>query len=744
MSSDRDVPFGAHLRRLREATGLTQEELALRSSLSPDAVSALERGLRRRPYPHTVRALANALGLAEEERASLLAAVPKRAAPVPPSDTSTLPVPPTPLVGREQHAREVVEILLRPGVRLLTLIGPGGVGKTRLALEVARGVVGSFRDGVTFVDLTEVAEPARFTPAVARALGLQDSGDESHIELLSGHLRERELLLVLDNFEQILSAALLLIRLISACPRLKVLVTSRVALSARREQRFVVPPLEAPALAEPDAASAKGSSAITLFVGRALAVDPAFQLTDANAPAVAEICRRLDGLPLAIELAASRTNLFSPEALIARITSGLGLLESVAPDAPRRQQTMRASIAWSYELLDGEKRAIFRRLSAFEGGCTIEAAEAVSVGPEEQFDVLSGLSSLVDASLLGRPTDPKGEPRLTMLMVVREFARELVAGTREGAAARERHARYFLKLAETAEPALYEPDHPAWLDRIEREHDNLRAALGWAREVNEIETGLRLAGSLRWFWWIRGHLGEGRYWLRTFLDQDAADEGGATLGPARAKALYGAGQLALGQGDLARAARLYGESLAAYRALGDDRGSAQVVVELGQVARAQENHERAAALSQEGLALSLKTGYRIGAAIALNTLGHVQRERGDLEGAMARYEESLSYIEESEHRRGVAYGLSGLGNAALESGETERALRLHEESLSLYNELGDRMGVAMALVNLGDVCCEQGDKERAMALYEDALALHRELGNQRGVARALRRLAAAR
>ena len=750
---ERDIPFGAHLRSSREAAGLTQEELALRSGLSTDAVSALERGLRRRPYPHTVRSLADALELAEEEKAVLLAAVPKRTAPrAPLSVSSTLPVPPTPLVGREQDVEEVAHLLHQSEVRLLTLTGPGGVGKTRLALKVARDTAGSFADGVTFVDLTEVTDPTRFAPTVAHALGLPDTGNKPPFDLLLKQLREKELLLVLDNFERVATAALLLVRLLSGCPRLKALVTSRIALGVRDEQRFVVQPLETPAAARKlDVAAIEDSPAVALFVGRARAVDPTFRLTDDNAPAVAETCRRLDGLPLAIELAASRTSLLPSEALLARLGSGLRLLEGGGPDLPERQRTVHRTIAWSHDLLSEVEKVLFRRLSVFEGGCTLEAAEAVCsrvsaapVGPDERLDVLGGLSSLVDASLLRREAGTDVEPRLTMLALVREYARELLVESGEADVTRKLHAGYFVSLAEAAAPALYRPEHAAWLERLEREHYNLRAALEWAREADEVETGLRLAGSLCLFWWVRGYLREGRRWVEEFLSKVGNGEGYPVRAPIRAKALYGAGLLAYGQGDNERAATLYEEALKTYRELGDRWGTVATLAELGAVVRALGDRDRAEALSEEGLALSRASGDDLSAAIASSTLGQVARHRGDTAGAATRFQESLDLFGKAGNEWGYAYALANLGFLALDSGEVERAEALHEESLGLYERLKDKAGRAYALINLGDVAREWGDKERAAALYDEALALHRELGNERGVARVLGRLKTSR
>jgi tetratricopeptide (TPR) repeat protein len=382
-------------------------------------------------------------------------------------------------------------------------------------------------------------------------------------------------------------------------------------------------------------------------------------------------------------------------------------------------------------------------LSVFAGGFTLEAAEAVGAAEEtDAEDVLELLGRLVEQSLvLSEPGEDGGKVRYGMLEPVRQYALERLEHSDEAEEARQRHAEYYLALAEQAEPKLWGPRQVAWLNRLEQEHGNLLAVLQWARETGDVEIGLRLAGSLGWFWWTRGYLEEGRRWAEEFLEEnDASDH--PVGGTVRAKALHGMGQLAFGKGDLARAVELFEESLALYRESGDEGGVAIVIVQLGQIARTRGEHGRAVALSDEGLVLSRKLGDRMGAAIALNTLGCVERQRGDAESAMARHEESLALFGELGHERAVAYTLTNLGLATLERGEFERALALHEEGLALYERLGDKTGMALVLVNLGDAVHEQGNHERAVALYDDALALYRELGNESGVSRVLERLAA--
>jgi predicted ATPase len=613
------------------------------------------------------------------------------------------------------------------------------VGKTRLAVEAAREAEDRFADGSAFVALASLSDPSLVATAILRSLGLGEAEGRTAGESLRHHLSEKRLLLLLDNLEHLLGAAAEVAGLIESCPDLVVLATSRGPLRVRGEQEYPVQPLALPSSTlNPSENDVLGVPSGWLFLERARAVAPDFAIGQNNAGDVAAICWRLAGLPLALELAAANVRLLEPAALLARLDRALST--AWTRDLPERQRTMRSTLDWSRDLLTEKERILFRRLSAFAGGFTIEAAEKVcAFGEAEPEEVLELLGRLVEQSLVTVSRDAEGT-RYGMLEPVRQYALELLEESGEVAATRERHTEHFLSLAETARRLLLGPEHPVWSGRLDREHDNLRQALRWARQSGDSPTGLRLVGALSWFWWMQGHLGEGRRWAEEFLSEPFDDDhpGG---GLARAGALYGAGELAFGQGDLARAAELFEEALALYRELGDDGGIAAVLVELGQVVRSQGDHDRAAALSEKGLDLGRSLGDTKVAAIALGTLGRVEHRRGHTEGAVAHYEESLALFRELGQGWGSAYALANLAVATLGRGDLDRALALNEESLSIYKELGDRSGMALVLTNLGDVARERGEEDRATALYEEALAVHRELGNERGVARALGRLA---
>jgi predicted ATPase/DNA-binding XRE family transcriptional regulator len=750
-----DLPFGARLRRLREAAGLTQEELAARAGLSRNAVGALERGIRKRPYPHTARSLAHALGLSDDERAALLSVPQKQgSAHVPlapaPATESKLPVPSTSLLGREQELIDISTFLRE--VRLLTLTGTGGVGKTRLAVEAAHDAARLFPEGTAFVSLAPLGEPSAVIPTVAQSLGFRELGDQTPRETLRAYLRERRLLLVLDNFEHVLEAAPEVASLIEACAKLSVLVTSRAPLRVRGEQEYPVPPLALPASTiDPSVEELHGSASGRLFAERAREASPTFELTPHNSGAVAAICWRLAGLPLALELAAARVRFLDPGTLLSRLDQALSAVG--ARDLPRRQRTMWATPDWSHELLSEEEQTLFRRLSVFAGGFSLEAVEAVGAEPGASGsivaeEVLEILGRLVEQSLVvAQSSQEGGGVRYGMLEPVRQYAWEKLEESGETQETKRRHFAHFLAMAEGADLAyglltgarLTGAEGEAWMARLEREHDNLRAALSWAKERDDVEAGLRLAGTLSWFWWMHGYFAEGRNWTEDFLERAARGDPSALDG-ARAKALLGAGLLTFAHGDLLRSVALLEEGLVAYRGLGDQAGTAATVALLGYVRRAQGDDERAEELSEEGLRLSRPLEDNRSAAISLNTLGHIARHRGDLDRAADLFGEALTLWKKQEDRRGMAYSLHNLGVAALERGGAEHALALHEQSLLLYEALQDKAGQAFVLINLGDVARSLGEEGRAVSLYEEALALHSELGNEKGISRALERL----
>ncbi|HEX2281789.1 MAG TPA: tetratricopeptide repeat protein [Thermomicrobiales bacterium] len=656
--------------------------------------------------------------------------------------THNLPPQLTPFIGREALVKEIRTRLEQPAVRLLTLTGPGGAGKTRLALQVATELVGAYADGVWFVPLASVTSVTLVVASIAGVLGVRESSAEPLESSLRAYLKSRRLLLVLDNFEHVVDASPLVADLLSHCPDIQVLVTSRAPLHLSGEYELPIPPLELPSPERPlRLDDALASEAVRLFVDRARAVQNHFELTEDNAEAIVAICRRLDGLPLAIELAASRVRLLPPKAILARLDSRLALLTGGGRDLPERQQTLRGAIAWSHDLLDPALQTLFRRLAVFAGGWTLEAAEAVTdFDSDPPLPVFDGLDALHDTSLirLQEPVDANAgaDPRFVMLQTIQEFADEQLVASGELAQAKEAHASWFLELALTAEPHLPGPSAVSWLDRLESEHDNLRGALDWLRSQGDGDPAVALAAALWRFWWLRGHVAEGRERIESAL---AVVGSGAS--PARAAALDGAGVLAETQGDYDRAEALHRESLTISRDRGDKTGIARALGNLGVVAFDRGDDDHAMALLEESLGLAREIGDHLLVATALHDLGLVAHERGELDRAELLYQESLALRRQAGSGSEIARSLNNLAGVAVARDDFDRACQLFAESLSLYNAAGDRWGAAGAQIGLAVATHLQGDASRAVALLEESRLLFREVGDRRNAAVAALNLA---
>ena len=729
--------FAESLRRHRARAGLTQEDLAEKAGLSVRAISDLERGLKQRPRATTLQLLSDALGIPEEERPAFEAAARRAGAPDAPSTGVRLPAQLTSFIGRERQVDAVCGMLLRPDVRLLTLMGPGGTGKTRLALRVAERVTDHFPHGVYFADLAAIADADLALQEIASALGVSESPDRPLLEGLEAYLGDREALVLLDNFEHVVIAAPQVSRLLIACRGLKVLATSRVTMRMSGEHVYPVPPLEIP---EPPATTEelRRSEAVRLFLSRAQGAEPGFALTEGNTATVAEICRRLDGLPLAIELAAARVRALSPESILARLGDRFGLLVGGPQNLPARQQTLRAALDWSYELLSPAERGLLEQVSVFLSGMTLEAAEAVCTAPGHTA-VLDGVSSLLDKSLLRREEALGDEPRFEMLETVREYALAKLEESGEDTAVHRRHAAYYLAFVNLATSELAGPRQDRWLRRLDEEMDNVRAALRWSRDSERAEHGLRMATALVGYWHLRGRLTEGRGWLDELLSvQDCA--------PPRAtpavcgRAMTAAAALASIQGDLAEAERLAVEGLALARECGDRQGIAAALHALGKVAHQRGDSERASALYEEGLGLYRELGDRADIASVLGDLGVLARDLGDWGRAYALHEESLALRRELGGPSAIAHSLHNLGLVAHLQGDYQQAESRLTEGLLLLRELGDVPGVADSLNHIGRLPHVRRDWMRATGLFEEALDFYREIGDEEGVASTLNNL----
>jgi predicted ATPase/transcriptional regulator with XRE-family HTH domain len=723
--------LGELLRSLRSAALLSQEALAERSGLSTRTVSDIETGSARTPRLITVMLLAEAMGLSPTDRQCLQDAARKpaaRPAGTIRTFTATSAIQAAALVGRDADVASAVALLSREDVRLVTLVGPAGVGKTSLATKVAVEGAGGFEHGAAMAELAPITEPSFVPAAVARALGIREAADTPSTEAVAGYLRARHALLVLDNLEHLLPAAQWIGTLLSQCPRLTILVTSREPLHLRDERVFAVRPL-------------RSEAAVLLFVQRAQMVKPDFELDEANSAAVGTIVDHLDGLPLAIELAAPRLLLLPPKALAARLERRLPLLGDGAKDRPERQQTMHGAIAWSYDLLSDAEQRLFRRLGVLQGGGTLDAAAAVGGDERDERSILFRLAPLVEKNMLWLAEDADAEPRISMLEMLREFAHERLAESGELADAQRRLAEHVVQFTAGAERQLTSSAQRRRLAHLERDQANIHSALEWAASNAQIEIGFRLLSELWRFWWLHGYLNEGIGWIRRFLAlRRAAPDGVPDV--LYGKVLRGHVVLLSAHGNFDEALTSCVEAIALQRRVGDDAGLAASLTSLGVALQFLGEYDRAEEAHAEGLAIRRQIGDEAGVATSLSNLSSIAYSKNEIARAAELGNESVDIYRRLGHESGLAHALMKLGLVAASEGEYPRAEELFNECLRMQRAIGNTGSIMYSLVNLGAVAHKRGNDELALERYREALELFDSVPNKSAVTKTLEDIAA--